>query len=361
MVISRIFPAFFCLLALLAPAPQASAQSNTSIPTSDEVGADLDWLKRYSGSVILDFKQVDFDEFDFVAGPLLPQDGMDARNNSLRIPETFVTQTGRLTRFLYLLPEGRSPLEAIEGYRTELDALGGTEIFACKQDQCGGAKANAVSSGGNQQGLINHLYGLEDIPEKLFSPGYCVMNAKIAEQRYALLRAERNGAPVHLAIFAGIIGADSTCQAFNGRTAAFVTVVEGKPREQNMETITKEKIEGDIAATGRIALYGILFDTDQATIKPESEPQLAEIAAFLNANPAAEFLVVGHTDNQGAIDYNLGLSDRRAKAVIAALAARHGVQATQLIGVGVGMAAPAATNVDEAGRALNRRVEIVQR
>jgi outer membrane protein OmpA-like peptidoglycan-associated protein len=354
------FPLPGLLSALILPlAAMGTAAAQTAVPSADEKGADLEWLKRYAGSVILEFKQAEFDEVDFVAGTLKPQEGMDEYNNALRVPESIITLQGGMTRFVYLLPEGRSPLEAVEGYRTE---LGTDPIFSCKEEQCGGAKGNAVDSGGNQQGLINHVYKRGDIPEKLYSPAWCVLTSRNTGQRYALLKTGAGAPEAHVSVFAAAVSQDSgDCKAFNGRVIAIVTVLEGKAREQNMETVTAEKIGGDIASAGRIALYGVLFDTDKATIKPESEPQLAEIAAFLNANAGTEYLVVGHTDNQGAIDYNIGLSDRRAKSVIEALAARHGVDASRLIGAGVGMASPVAANTDDAGRALNRRVEIVAR
>jgi outer membrane protein OmpA-like peptidoglycan-associated protein len=70
--------------------------------------------------------------------------------------------------------------------------------------------------------------------------------------------------------------------------------------------------------------------------------------------------VAGHTDNVGTYDYNMDLSQRRAKAVVAALAAEHGVEATRLRSVGVGPVAPIASNESEKGRAQNRRVELVK-
>lgn len=61
----------------------------------------------------------------------------------------------------------------------------------------------------------------------------------------------------------------------------------------------------DVAATGRVALYGIYFDHDKADIKPESAPTLEEIAKFLRQLPKLAMFVVGHTDNVGAYDYNM--------------------------------------------------------
>jgi outer membrane protein OmpA-like peptidoglycan-associated protein len=113
-----------------------------------------------------------------------------------------------------------------------------------------------------------------------------------------------------------------------------------------------------ITADGRIALYGILFDTDSATIRPESEATLAEVAKLLQVTPSLKLLVVGHTDTQGSFSYNRSLSQHRAESVAANLRAK-GIAADRLFPVGVSFAAPVASNASEDGRAKNRRVELV--
>jgi outer membrane protein OmpA-like peptidoglycan-associated protein len=129
----------------------------------------------------------------------------------------------------------------------------------------------------------------------------------------------------------------------------------------------KQEIEADAAALGagikaegRIAVYGIQFDTGKAEIKPASEPALVEIAKLLKSQPALKLHVVGHTDNVASIDLNLKLSRARAEAVVQALSTRHGIAAARLIPHGVGPVAPVASNDAEAGRAKNRRVELVK-
>ena len=74
-----------------------------------------------------------------------------------------------------------------------------------------------------------------------------------------------------------------------------------------------------LGEAGHIALYGIYFDTDKAVVKPESRPTLEQIAKLLAGQPQLNVFIVGHTDNQGAYDYNLDLSRRRAEAVAAEL------------------------------------------
>jgi outer membrane protein OmpA-like peptidoglycan-associated protein len=125
--------------------------------------------------------------------------------------------------------------------------------------------------------------------------------------------------------------------------------------------LSADQIAKDIGAGGKVVFYGIYFDSDKATIKPESAPTLAEMAKWLKANASAKVYIVGHTDMQGAHDHNMKLSRGRATSVVAALAGQHGVAKDRLAPDGAGPLAPVASNTDEAGRARNRRVEMVLR
>ena len=119
-------------------------------------------------------------------------------------------------------------------------------------------------------------------------------------------------------------------------------------------------IKNDLKATGHVAVYGIYFDTGKAVLKPESTPALLEVTKLLAADPALKLWVVGHTDSVGAVDANMKLAQARAEAVVAALTTTHGVSAARLKGYGVGPLSPVASNDGEAGRAKNRRVELVK-
>jgi outer membrane protein OmpA-like peptidoglycan-associated protein len=110
---------------------------------------------------------------------------------------------------------------------------------------------------------------------------------------------------------------------------------------------------------GRIALYGIYFDTDKAVIRPESRPTLEQIAKLLAAQVSLSVYIVGHTDSQGPYTYNLDLSRRRAEAIAAELVKTYHISAPRLSTAGVAHLAPVGTNASETGRALNRRVELV--
>lgn len=74
-----------------------------------------------------------------------------------------------------------------------------------------------------------------------------------------------------------------------------------------------------------------------------------------------KLVIVGHTDSQGELDYNMDLSTRRARAVEAALVSNYGIAKNRLSAWGVGYLSPVATNRSEAGREKNRRVELVEK
>jgi OmpA-OmpF porin, OOP family len=145
------------------------------------------------------------------------------------------------------------------------------------------------------------------------------------------------------------------------RAMVQLNVVELQPMEERMVVTEASAMERDLAADGRVAVYGILFDFDSDTMRGDSKPQLDEIGKLLKDSPVLNVLIVGHTDSQGAFDYNVDLSKRRAASVVEALVGQYGIERARLTPVGVGMAAPVATNRSEDGRARNRRVELVER
>lgn len=109
----------------------------------------------------------------------------------------------------------------------------------------------------------------------------------------------------------------------------------------------------------RLPLYGVTFDFNKATIKPESETVLTRAASVLKEKSGFAVEVQGHTDNVGGDDYNQKLSQARAESVKLWLSA-HGTDAARLSSKGYGKALPVAENTTDFGRAKNRRVELVK-
>jgi len=102
----------------------------------------------------------------------------------------------------------------------------------------------------------------------------------------------------------------------------------------------------------------IFFEWDKAIIQPVSYPVLDEVSQALKDNRSFRVQVEGHASSEGAYDYNMALSERRAEAVLDYLVA-HGVAKERLISKGFSSSVPVASNVTEAGREQNRRVEFI--
>lgn len=104
-------------------------------------------------------------------------------------------------------------------------------------------------------------------------------------------------------------------------------------------------------------IHGIGFDYDSAAIRAASQPLIERLHAGLAAEGAVRIEIVGHASSEGAAEYNRDLSQRRAQSVVAALVAL-GLDGGQVSATGRGEDEPIASNADEAGRSLNRRVEV---
>jgi outer membrane protein OmpA-like peptidoglycan-associated protein len=120
------------------------------------------------------------------------------------------------------------------------------------------------------------------------------------------------------------------------------------------------QMETTLAQKKPVEIYGIYFDFNKATIKPESEVVLQQIAGIMQKNPDWKLDVRGHTDNVGEDNFNLGLSQRRAAAVKDALVTRYKIAPDRLATSGYGASQPIETNKTMEGRARNRRVELQQ-
>jgi len=118
-------------------------------------------------------------------------------------------------------------------------------------------------------------------------------------------------------------------------------------------------LQGGLKDSGHAEVPGILFDFGKSDVKAESDAALNEVVKLLQANPGWRVWVVGHTDNVGTAESNLALSGARSAAVVKALAAK-GIDAKRMGPHGAGPFAPVASNESEAGRARNRRVELVK-
>jgi outer membrane protein OmpA-like peptidoglycan-associated protein len=180
-----------------------------------------------------------------------------------------------------------------------------------------------------------------------------------------LVGKSRDAKPSYYVVFVtaykdGIIPDRLQGRVAKGQALAQLVVVSADVMEKKMAFVNADDMKQAIHDSGKVAVYGLYFDTDKDAVKSESQPTLAEIAKLLKSEPALRLHVVGHTDNQGKSDYNLDLSRRRAASVVAELTSKYGIPATRLDAFGCGIYSPVASNEAEEGRAKNRRVELVQ-
>ncbi len=122
-------------------------------------------------------------------------------------------------------------------------------------------------------------------------------------------------------------------------------------------TLTTIQVGGPPPKACTIEVYGVTFDFDKATLKPESEPVLTQVLGLFTGDGGFAAEIGGHTDNVGAAAYNLKLSDARAAAVKAWLVG-HGVAAARVSAKGYGDTKPLVPNSSDENRAKNRRVEL---
>jgi outer membrane protein OmpA-like peptidoglycan-associated protein len=146
---------------------------------------------------------------------------------------------------------------------------------------------------------------------------------------------------------------------WNGGQGIELYIVEEKAMEQYV-VADADALAKEINQSGKVAIYGIFFDTGKAVVKSDSKSALDEIAKLLKKKSNLKIYVVGHTDSVGKLGYNMNLSQKRASAVVEVLEKKYGIRSSRLEAHGVGPLVPESTNRSKDGRAANRRVELVE-
>jgi outer membrane protein OmpA-like peptidoglycan-associated protein len=152
-----------------------------------------------------------------------------------------------------------------------------------------------------------------------------------------------------------------TLEADAARSDAERAKQDAEAARKQAEDLQRQVAELNAKATDRglvVTLGDLLFETGKAELKGGAAANLGKLAAFLTQYPDRTVTIEGHTDNVGADDYNLGLSQRRANSVQQYLLAQ-GIAANRLTAVGKGENFPVASNDSASGRQMNRRVEVI--
>lgn len=327
--ISDYSAVFICLSILFFESTSGYAQKTGDAPGTQ----DHPLVTRYTGSNLIGYDAKDYDAFTLALGPA-------TREGGKIVPAKKQQLEGKVTRLLYVGPEGRSSLEVFRNYQNAFQQAGFETLYSCSAAECG-------------QSFLMVVY--PSARALKIATGYArgTLSTNIRDIYYIAAKKSTDAGDVYVSLFIALHNAANTPNAL-------LEIVETKEMDTGMVTVNADQMAKGIETTGHIALYGIHFDFNSAEIKPQSEPALQEISKLLKQKPALKLLVVGHTDNQGGYDYNMGLSQRRADAVVKSLISAHGIEASRLKPAGAGYLAPVGSNDTEDGRAQNRRVELVK-
>lgn len=213
-------------------------------------------------------------------------------------------------------------------------------IFECQTEACGG---------------FDFRFGVATLPPP-------EMRINIGDFRF--LAAEKTGSdgPEYLTLFIS-----RTAQA------GFIQVTHVGPLAQEAAPLASAAAEparafGDLAdialadqleQTGRAILRDLDFETGSAQLSDADYGSLRDLADYLLLHPDRTVALVGHTDSAGSLATNIALSKRRAGSVLERLVTVYGVARRQLEAEGMGYLAPVSSNLTEAGREANRRVEVI--
>jgi outer membrane protein OmpA-like peptidoglycan-associated protein len=293
-------------------------------------------LSRYAGAQIIGYTVKPFDEYTLPLGRIV----------EVTPPTTYAKSEkveGKLTRITYVIPKGRTAVEVYRNYANALASLKAQTLFE--------------GAGDRPLGMFGVRYA--DLPMEQTGQ---VLQYSYNAQRFYAGRVNTPTARATIALYLtefenGIVPNGVTLE--KGQVVVQLDIVESAAMESGL--VTAAQMQTALKQEGHVALYGIYFDSGKAIVKPESEPALSQIVLLLKSQPALKLYVAGHTDDTGEATANLELSMRRALAVVNELVSRRGIDGSRLTAAGVGPYSPVAPNSTEAGRAKNRRVELVYR
>jgi OmpA-OmpF porin, OOP family len=308
-------------------------------------GQDHPMVRRFTGAWLVAYQSEPWNQMQW------PTSAATASSDRLK---DVTTVEGQLTRLVYLTPQGKSPLEVFKNHEQAFLAAGFKKQFSCEAD-CDRLYWAWYKHLKPVEGL--HWQTQGSIAAGQGTGRYSMTSTLSAfHGRFWVGDLTRNGQTVHALLYTGDAANDKT-----GVATTYLQIVEPRSMTTGQVTVTDMMaLQAGLTNEGKATVGGLYFDSGKAELKPESAPQLEAMAALLKSQVAWKVFIVGHTDNVGTLEFNQTLSQQRAQAVVAALTTvPYGIDAKRLLSKGVANVAPVASNADEAGRARNRRVEMV--
>lgn len=279
-------------------------------------------LSRFEGSWIYKYNVKQFETYTYpISSELVDY-------NKLKDSKSI---DGEYTFIEYASPEGVTATQIYRTYETQLTKAGFKIVFNCRTSECGDMPMHFVRE---------HVEG-----------STALGNSMVGDKgSFIVATGSYENDPYYVIV---VVGEDRR----DNNSRYLLNII----RQENLDTdkVDVTSVTDRLETEGRFAFYGIHFDLNSAELKPESTEALQVMADYLVQIPDSEVLIVGHTDNSGNFELNMELSQKRADTVVKRLSADFAIDAKRLTAVGVGMAAPLASNATEKGREKNRRVEMV--
>ena len=254
---------------------------------------------------------------------------------------------GRIARQAWTIPGALTTFQLLDPLRDQLLADGFAVLTDCDATTCGG---------------FDFRFAIDVLPE----PG---MHVDLGDFRY--LAAERTGEAGTEAV--SLLVSRSASAAFlqvqvveTGEDAEPVEGggslppgPDGWPGDAPGADLAPGALAARLEATGHVVLDDLTFATGSVDLGPGPYASLEELAGNLAASASRRVVLVGHTDATGGLEVNIAVSRRRAQSVAERLVSAYQVPRAQISAEGVGYLVPRASNLSEAGRTANRRVEAV--
>jgi outer membrane protein OmpA-like peptidoglycan-associated protein len=303
----------------------------TDVPNSK----DSPIVSRFAGSTIVAYREVNYDE---VALPMGPYGSA----------ETLATK-GKVTRIVYALPSGKTPVEVFANFRDSLQRSGFKLLYSCTTGRSSGTACGGYQFAADYARPMLQMIESDMTRYNLMAD---LLQSTNDDVRYLLAEFQRGDRRVDV----GLLVAKND----DNPVGVLLQVVESGQMPSGEVTVDSAAIAKGLQSEGKFALYGLQFATDSADLRPDSDATLKQMSDVLHQQPDLKVFIVGHTDNSGSLEHNLALSQRRAQSVVKALTSRFGIAPNRLVAVGMASYSPVASNHSDAGKAKNRRVEMVE-
>lgn len=258
-----------------------------------------------------------------------------------------ITAEGRVTRQAWRVRgSGLSSFQIMLNLREQLANEGYEILFECDEKTCGGYDfrfdTEVIGEPEMHVDLGDYQFLSAHVPGESREFVSLLVSRSVSAVFIQIITVSQNNAPSQ-----NVAPGTSTEPASGGTAATSAPVAATGALGPAMETL------------GRYVLTDLRFEVGSAALGDGSYQSLADLAGYLKSRPNARVALVGHTDAQGSLNANIGISEQRAISVKNRLVGTYGIDQSRLEARGIGYLAPISSNQTEEGRTRNRRVEAI--